>query len=428
MLKYKFAGIGIICSYLYILFFVSLGLPSFDDYSATISLIKQYYFDNTGFEGKLSLLFSKHNEHRIFVSRLTAIIYFGLFHKINFYHLILFQNIFLFGFICLIMRLFKREKQFDELTFLFIVIFLCSTSFWQVSNFYWAGIQHFAVLFFSFGSLIVLDRTVKTWSIHFLLAVFLALMAVLSFGNGFLVLLMGIFLLFAQKKYSILWVWTLISIGLIVYSVFVDRADTALKVAFNPEWMARLLLTFSGSFFFVNSQALRYTNIILCMIVGVGVLGFWVWLFVSKYAFKKPLLYALFSLPILSGIIISISRFDTKSAGGIAPRYMFFSAVIPVLIVLILLDLNLIKRKNLTYVLPFFTLLWAVMFYNNYHGLKEMNEEQMAVTEDWKRDKQKSLVYYDQSSATSEILQWAVCNQIIESKIYEGACEMADNQ
>jgi hypothetical protein len=428
MLKYLIVGVGIICSFLYIIFFVSLGIPSFDDYYATVSLVKQYYFDNPGFKEKIELLFARHNEHRIVVSRLTTVIYYGLFQKINFVHLVIFQNIFLFGFIFLIIKLYKKERQFDPVTFLLIVIFLCSTSFWQVSNFYWAGIQHFVIMFFSFASLIVLDKTEKIRSLDFLLAVLLAILAVLSFGNGFLVLLMGIFLLFAKRKYAILGVWTTIAILLIVYSLFGDKGDTVLKSSFNPEWMARLLFTFLGSFFYVNWAPASHANIVLCMIVGICVLGFWVWLFFSKYAFRKPLLYSLLSLPILSAIIISISRFEAKSAGGIAPRYMFFSAIIPVIIVLILLDLKLIKREKIKYAFPVLLPIWAFMFYNNYHSLKQMNEEQIAVTEAWKQNKQRSLVYYDQSDGTSKVLQWATCNQVIDHEIYEGACDSKGTQ
>lgn len=424
--KYYFAAIAIILSFLFVVFFISPGIPSFDDYYATLHLIKLYYFESQGFFDRASVLLLRHNEHRILLSRLTAVVYYDLFKELNFYHLILFQNLFLIGFVSLIVYLYKKEKQFDSITFLFMTVFLFSTSFWQVTQFYWGGIQHYTVFFFSFFSLIVLHQTERVLSWRFLAASLLAILAVLSFGNGFLALLMGLVLLFSQKKFSILWPWIVLTIGLLVYCFLVEKPGSMVKPSFNIIWMAKLLFTFLGSFLYVNSPTFHYINIIFCMLVGIGVLGFWLWLSATGYMFRKPLLYVLFSLPVITGIIISISRFETKAAGGIAPRYMFFTASIPVIILLISLDLKLLNKNQLKKGLPFLLLMWVIMFYNNYRCSLDMKVELTGTMEAWKKDKKLPLVYYDHSNSQSDILNWAICNQILKGEHYKGGCEAVD--
>jgi len=419
-------SIAILSVFLYTLFTHALNLPSFDDYDATLSYIKSFYFDNLSFREKMQSLFARHNEHRILFSRVVAATYFGLFHEINFAHLVIFQNVFLFTFFGIILFLFKEEQQLNPTVLLLITAFLFSFSIWQVSSYYWAGIQHFVVFLFSFSSLILLNKASNPLRVEFIFAALFAILGVLSFGNGFLVLLLGIFLLFAQKKYPLLVVWIIFSSVLLFVTFFVDKSGPAeAHGPFNPEWMMRLLLTFMGSFLYINPFSGQYFNIILCMLAGFAVLSYWLWLFFTGYAFKKPLLFALFSLPILTGIIISISRFETRAAGGIAPRYMFFTATIPILLLLILLDRKTLKREILSFLVTPVLLIWCVMFYNNSDALKSNNQDIEATVEKWKTDNSTRLVYYQEPESYSKILHWAINHKVVNYPVYRGTGQAA---
>ncbi|WP_221389647.1 hypothetical protein [Dyadobacter sp. NIV53] len=412
-------SIAIFLIFWYTLFHDTLNIPSFDDYDATLVFIKQFYFESQSFSDRISVLFLRHNEHRILLSKLAASGYFGIFGQVNFGHLVILQNLFLLGFFGIIVSVFKKEKQLSSTAFLFITAFLFSFSLWQVSFYYWAGIQHYTVFFFSFTSLIVLDKTEKVISPHFLLAVFLALFSVFSFGNGFLALLLGVFLLFAQKKYPVLVTWMIISLAILIVTFFIDfQIHGQSGEAFKIEWMARLLFTFLGSFLYINPSSGQHFNILVCMFAGAFVLLFWVYLFFSGYALKKPLLYSLFSLPILTGIIISISRFETKAAGGIAPRYMFFTATIPILLLLILLDMKIVKKAFLNYLAGAVVLLWGVTFYNNLVALKSMNTQIVSTVRKWQYDKSIPLVYYHNAEGYTKTLQWAINQHVVQNRIY----------
>ena len=420
-------SIAILSVFLYTLFTNALNLPSFDDYDATLSFIKSFYFDNLSLREKIQALFARHNEHRILFSKVVAATYFSLFREINFAHLVIFQNVFLFTFFGIILFLFKDESQLNPTVFLLITSFLFSFSIWQVSFYYWAGIQHFVVFLFSCSSLVLLNKANnKLWNAAFIFAALFAVLGVLSFGNGFLVLLLGIFLLFAQKKYSLLIAWTAFSSILLFVTFFVQQSGPGeAHGPFNLEWMMRLLFTFLGSFLYINPFSGQYFNVILCMLAGFAVLSYWLWLFFTGYAFKKPLLFALFSLPVLTGIIISISRFETRAAGGIAPRYMFFTATIPILLLLILLDRKTLKREILPYLAIPVSLIWCAMFYNNSYALKSNNQDIAATVEKWKTDNSTRLVYYQESESYSKILNWAINHRVVNFRSHRDTARAA---
>ncbi|REA59001.1 hypothetical protein DSL64_18750 [Dyadobacter luteus] len=428
MIKYIAASIIMILAFGYIVFFAVPDIPSFDDYFATLYLIKTFYFEDADFAKQLGLLFARHNEHRIVISRALAATYYCIFGKLSFHHLLILQNLFLLAFVGIVVRLYRKYAVLNPVIFLFITSFLFGLSFYQVTSFYWGGIQHYTVFVFSFLCLVCLNDSEKWWSSGFGLAVLSGMLATLSFGNGILALLMGCFLLFVRSRYKLLIIWILFTSMMIIYGFRIDKPERLSVVDFNFEWMGRLLFTFLGSFLYVNPSVGHYANIIVCMLAGIVVAGFWLWLFFSGYAFRKPLLYVLFSLPVVTGIIISISRFETKSAGGIAPRYMFFTATIPVMIVLILLDMRIIKWPQLRYILPVTLSIWGLSFYNNYFALKAMRTELNETVVKWKKDKSIPLVYYHDAKNTSGVLEWAICNKVLTNPIYDGACDQHSSE
>ncbi|CAG5011483.1 hypothetical protein DYBT9275_04959 [Dyadobacter sp. CECT 9275] len=410
------AGIALILIFIFTLFTQTLNAPSFDDFEATLAIIKRFYFENRTWKDRLAVLFLRHNEHRIVISRSVAVLYYHLFGNISFSNLVWFQNVFLLGFFGLILKIFADENKLSASAFLIITSFLFSFSFWQVSFYYWAGIQHFTVFFFSFLSLILLNEAVKLSSWRFILSVISATLAAFSFGNGFLVLLLGGFILLVQRKYALLAVWAVLS-GIMLYITFlVDPNEPNEKETFSLVSMAKLLFTFMGSYLFINppSDFLVYLNIIFCMIAGLAILIFWVWLFISGYACKKPLLYSLFSLPVLTGILISISRFSTKAAGGIAPRYMFFTSLIPVLLLLILLDIKVIKREWLGWFSVLVVVLWSAGFYFQRKELILMNTEITTNLNAWKQDHSHKMIFYRDAEPYSSILQWSIENKVFQ--------------
>ena len=407
-------SIAIFLIFAYTLFENALNAPSFDDYDTTINFIQDFYFKNHSFESKADILLSRHNEHRILFSKSCAALYYYFFKQINFRHLVIFQNIFLLGFFGLMLFILKSRKLLLPETALWSSLFLFSLSFWQVTFYYWGGIQHYTVFFFCFLSLFLLGKSEKPISGNFFTAILSAIFAVLSFGNGFLVLFLGAFILFASKKHQLLTIWILFSTGLLLFTFWPALSTGGNGLAgTNLNWMARLLLTFLGSFVYINPSSGQPLNIVVCMIVGLGVILTWFWLFLKGYAFKNPVLYCLLSLPILTGIIVAISRFESKAAGGIAPRYMFFTATIPVLLVVILMDLQILKIRHLKAISFAGLLIWAASFYNNRNATVLNNSEITANLDKWSQDRNTRLIYYKSADEYSKILNWALTQKVL---------------
>jgi hypothetical protein len=394
----------------------SLNIPTFDDYDATLGFIKNFYFDKASLLQKLKLLFTFHNDHCIVISRASAVMYYNFFKELNFAHLVIYQNLFLMAFFIVVLAIMRQQNLLSAYTVLFATIFLFNLSLWQVMLNYWGGIQTYTVFLFSFLSLFLLNKSQKPKDISFILAVFCVLLALFSFGNGVLVLFLGSFLLWVQKKYAAWCVWSIVSAGLLGFVLFWRiQSHVPASETFRFDWMGRLLLTFSGSFLFVNPSGdfMRYVNIIFCMVVGAAVLLFWIWLVFKKYPFKNPLLYTLFSLPLLTGILIAVTRFSTKAAGGIAPRYMFFTATIPILLVLILLDLGILNKRSVKYLVVAAMVVWGVSFYYNGIALKTYQTELISVIRKWEKDDKTPLVYYHEPQHYSRILHWAIREKVV---------------
>lgn len=415
MPKYLSIGlsVAILLIFGYTLLQNALNAPSFDDYDTTVNFIRRYFFEHFDVATRLKVLLSRQNEHRIVISKGLAAAYYSLSGEINFRSLVLIQNLFLPAFFILMLAIMKAKGLLSAATVLWAAVFLFSLAFWQVTFYYWGGIQHYTVFFFSFLALYMLDKSQRIVSSSFFIALLAGTLAVVSFGNGFLAVLLGSFLLFAQKKRGLWLCWTTFAVLLILVTFFPRPGSASETIPFNWGWMARLLFTFLGSFFYINPPVGLQINIIWCMAVGVAVLVTWLWLLFSGYAFRAPLLYALLSLPVLTGIIIAVSRFETKAAGGIAPRYMFFTASIPVLLLIILLDLGILKKQYLGWLTGLGVLLWGVVFYNNRQALVKNNTEIVATLQRWKNDHNTPLIYYKQSGEYSQILEWAVSQNVV---------------
>ncbi|MCF2489534.1 hypothetical protein [Dyadobacter sp. CY347] len=416
MPKYLSIGlsIAIFLVFCVTLFTNTLNIPSFDDYDTTIGFIKRIFFDDYTAKGKVEILFGRHNEHRIIITRLAAAAYFSIFHQVDFANLVFFQNLMLIGFFVLMLVIMNENRLLYAESILFASVFLFSLAFWQVSFYYWAGSQHYAVFLFCFLSFYLLNKSQTIKSRYFFLAVLAVIIAVFSFGNGFLGLLLGAFMLLVQKKWPQLFAWTGIS-AVLLWITFVLGAQVVVKrdIPFNIDWMKSLLLTFLGSFVYINPGANDYINIYICMIIGTTVLFVWIWLFFKGYPRRNPLLYCMLSMPILTGFIISVSRFEYQSGGGVAPRYMFFTATIPVILMLIFLDLKILRIRHLRLLAWAGVLLWGVVFFQNRKALREMNKDLVQRVIAWESDPETRLIHFNEAKPASESLKWAIDHKVV---------------
>jgi hypothetical protein len=389
----------------------ALNIPSYDDYAATLIFLKNHYYLKTDAVGKIRALFYPHGEHYIVTSRLSAALGYVLTGSVNFTVLVWYQNLYLLGVFGLIIMI-VREQGIPLFPLLVpISLSFFSLSFWQVSLYYWGGVQYYTVFFFAILSLYCLNKADESSGFYFVPAIFFAAMAILSFGNGILILPLGFFLLAAQNKKKYLRIWTGFGAMAVLLFLLGYHSGFTNKPAFNPEWMARLLFTFLGSFLYVSPQNAdwKYINIVVCILAGAGVMYMWLRLLFTGYAFRNPLLYCLLSLPVLTGILIALARFDSKAAGGIAPRYQFFSACIPVFLLLIFYeDIKKSKKPVFLPIVGLAAAVWGMSYGNNLREIDRFNGEIVQTFWQWQKNNTAPLVYYKPDPQYSDALAWAL--------------------
>ncbi|EKT87489.1 membrane protein [Leptospira santarosai serovar Shermani str. LT 821] len=176
---------------------LSVNFPLGDDYDAILDFLNRWQQSDS----KISLLFGQHNEHRIVFVRIISLLYFQLFHTINFIHLILIGNAFVF--LSWIVLYFSVEDKRKWILLTPILFLLFSFSNWKAQTWAMASLSNYPALFFGFLSLYLLTK--ENYA-NFAFGVVCAVFAVFSQGNGIFVFLSGIPLLWKNKPKLISWI------------------------------------------------------------------------------------------------------------------------------------------------------------------------------------------------------------------------------
>jgi hypothetical protein len=395
----------------------TINVPSYDDYDTVLAFIKRTSQPSLSLFDRIKLIFEIHVQHFVAITRIIGLAYYKLFRHINFAHLAIIQNAFLVGVLVLTLCIVRLHNISIYAVIVAIACCLFNLSFWQSAIYFNCGSQHFAVFFFAFLSLYLLNISNQSvW--FFVIALFCAMLAIVSFGNGVLVIPLGAFVLWIKKRKWELWAggW-IVALSLFWIALILQNQNRATRSlnTINVLNVAKLFFTFLGSFLNINmaSPQYAYINVGICLLVGIAVFVFWLWCFFGGYARQMPLLFSFLSLPILTGLSIGIARFDGGASAGITSRYMFFSACIPIVLVLMCADLG--KTK---YLKPLTLLLLSVWFFNLVNVLpkiKKTNYEIVTTAAQWQKDHRAALVI-DQPNEKrfGKTLDWAIRNGIYD--------------
>lgn len=256
----------------------AIDLPYWDDYIVHSHLISLK--SDSGILRKLSRLFDQHWEHRIVWTRSIFFLYYKLTGQLNYYNLTLVGFSGLIFLVALLYRVF-RKTQLDLLYFLPIPFLLLTLQ--SHENLIWAmaSIQNFYILFFALGAFYQLAYPSRP---AFGLALFLAVLGSFTSGNGFLIFLIGAFLLFWQQKYRRGIVWLIVGAGCVIAYFFSYNRVTFFPSPFlfgYLEWI-KAFFVFAGAFIdtypYTKPVAIGYENPVwLTIVLGVLVIGFASW-------------------------------------------------------------------------------------------------------------------------------------------------------
>ncbi|KQS33720.1 hypothetical protein [Dyadobacter sp. Leaf189] len=241
--------------------YYAINIPKWDDHAFKAFIIE--YSQAADWKGELRALLRQHNEHRIVLTRIFAWLDFWIFGSLNYKHLMICGNLLLIGVIPLWFELLKKNKK--PLFALLPVPFLWLTlAFWE--NMYWgmSAVQNFGVVTLTLWTMFL---CVKPKTLPFVISLFLAVLTMLTSGNGLLVLPLGALLLFLsgdRKRFAIWILWS----GAAVFGYF----STYEKFDNNPVTRAGVFQLIKGYMSFLGSFAESFPvldHFKVCFFLGI---------------------------------------------------------------------------------------------------------------------------------------------------------------
>ena len=351
------------------IFLYSVDVPINDDYDILESISKILNNSTLTLMDKIKILFSQHNEHRIFTTRFLFLIYSKIFGNVNFTALSFIGNLSLLG-ICFLFHQVSKNKDFESIILIISAVFCFNFSFHENSLFAMASISNYMVVLLSIISLYILtniELTKKSFSILVLLQILIIL------SNGavlIIVFFVLIYLIFNKRKFV---VSQFVFIFITVYCYFLNFNQVSQisfsKIISSKEQVVDFYLSFIASIFAFYSTNNLYLEESLTYTKFIGLFLFIIYLFLiyKKYFKLNPFIFYTVSLCLFIGLVTAINRSNYGLWMSIASRYRIYSSIICISLMYGLIELYY-SKKNVKVVSMIFLIL--VYIFTNYIGLQ----------------------------------------------------------
>jgi len=175
----------------------SINMPAGDDYDAVLGFLNKFVTSNSLSE-KIWLLFSQHNEHRIFFNRIIELMQYCIMSKANFYVLSIIGNLGWVLSFFVIYKLYKKKcnnyKYLLPISIIFFSFLTHTLMSWSMASIQ----QYFQVLFLLLSYYFLIYKfSIKN---SFLYQLFLIL-GVWTGGGGLIFYIPAVIYLFFKKRY-----------------------------------------------------------------------------------------------------------------------------------------------------------------------------------------------------------------------------------
>jgi len=386
-------------SYGIFIYSFSLNLPMWDDYDSALGFLNSWSSE-INYNDRIQLLFSQHNEHRIVLTRLIELSYFKIFNNLNFFHLILISNVFLFVIIGLhVFYFYKYQYEyFWQLTTICLFLLLSPIQ-WEAQLWTCGGLQNFGQVMFSMATIFLIKPVLtKTGYVKIAHAALLLLFSGINIfiGGAFVPLFISISLFFLIKRE-----YKLVTLSIFVYSAFFYFYFVLLNYNHSPH-PSPSIFNFIVFFFAFVGNGLHIFHPLITLLCGlfIVILGF----YFRKIILRNEihLLYIIFF--ILVNLLTDYSRSYMDPALGHSSRYAIYSLIL----ILFLIEMSLyysVIRKFFTWIV-FLCLLHFLVSFNSV--LK--NRDFLA-----RYNTTKSDIFYPDISVAIEKYNLAKMNKIFSS-------------
>ncbi|CCG99746.1 hypothetical protein FAES_1736 [Fibrella aestuarina BUZ 2] len=326
-------------SYYWVLNQYAINVPVSDDYQATLQFLLDYEANPAR---RFDLLLGQHNEHRIVVSRLLALLNYSLLGEANFRQLLLWQSLFLAGLLWAVLWFIRLcGVRLSPQRLLPLVLLLFSLNTWETYLFVSGGSQSYPALLGMTLTLISLHQLQRGngWSqVRWLgIGTACAVIATFSFGCGALAWAGGLLLLLLHQRWYVCLVW-LVSAALIMIAYLHGYQPTTLSqqpltlLRDHGSVFVRFAVSFPGASFQVpwTNPTLWQLNLAICYAIGLVSWGYFGYLTLSGYARRHPLVYTFIALFFAVDLLIAFSRCRIGVNTAFNSRYQLLSAMITI--------------------------------------------------------------------------------------------------
>lgn len=303
-----------------------LDIPFYDDYDALLEFLNHMAV-LSGFSAKLSYFFAaQHNEYKLFFLHGLAWLQYGLFGHIDFRVLSVLGDAFVLLLALVLWNMFLpgRKDLASRLTlFIPVAWLLFQLQYWETLNWTMAGLQNLPVIVFSLAAIHLLVKGTRP---AFWAAVALFLLSVAASGNGFLLIPVGLLILFLNRSYLRIAIWFLAAVASIVayayhYNVWSSQTGHHGTVFSNfhplaPVYVVAFIGSVGGSPFKAGSVVLgSFVCIFFCLILRRG------------YIRRNPLVAYCVLFLLLTAIGVAGIRSDFGFTQALSSRYTIYSAL-----------------------------------------------------------------------------------------------------
>jgi len=296
----------------------AVNVPVWDDYGTTLEFADNWFMQTT-LADKCRLIAAPFYESRMITLRTLNSILLLLTGEINFKTIILINDIF---FMLIAFILLKYSTLENRLVY-FLPIFIFNFQFQSYDCLLWAT-SGFNFIFTMLASMAAFIFILRKGKHDFIIAILFALLATLTYGNGWIAWIIIIFYLLRLKKTGKVAV-VIVICGITALLYFKDPLQSPSGIIHETHWFdyAVYYFSFCGSAFrFFNSRA-------ICTVVGILLHVLFLWLCKRKYYRINPLFFQVAVFILLSAITTTIFRTADGGTGqALSPRYGFYSQLL----------------------------------------------------------------------------------------------------
>jgi hypothetical protein len=276
---------------------------------------------------KLAILFGQHNEHRLVVTRILALIQYGISGSIDLRSWIILGNLSLI-FIVILYNQHIGEQKWWIIPVAFVIISACSNTLIAMQN---------SNLFSALFAVAALHFSLKESSFKNSLLTFLCSgLSIFSNSGGFALLAVISVVFFFQKRYRLLAIWLIWGV-LLIGSYYwnyeqIYRHPTSERLFEQLPKAAQFFFAFLGSIAF---------NPKLAPITGVVFLGISLFAFYKKYYLQNPFVFLCILYSVMMAAMTTFKRYEYGINTALSERYSIYSMLLTASMIILSRDIFL---------------------------------------------------------------------------------------